>query len=245
MSLRSHDLRPLNAPAPLRMQSDARGRIVAVWRQGRLTPRTIASIQDHWRIDDECGANTRSPASTTTCCSTTARCSLSTTTCYAMNGSNSVAEAWNQTYTPGVASRVITAEQFIELPDDGHDYELVHGRLVEVAPSGFSSAQIGLLIGAALVAFVRPRRLGELTNAEGGYILARAPDTVRAPDVAFIRAERVPEGADRDFFVRYPPELAVEVMSHTDRLRDLRANASSTSTPACAWSGSSNPNTSA
>ena len=53
MTLRSHDLRPLNAPAPLRMQSDAQGRIVALWRQGRLTPRTITSIQDHWRIDDE------------------------------------------------------------------------------------------------------------------------------------------------------------------------------------------------
>jgi hypothetical protein len=47
------DLRPLNAPSPLRVQSDAHGHIVSIWRQGRLTPRTIAAIQDHWRIDDE------------------------------------------------------------------------------------------------------------------------------------------------------------------------------------------------
>jgi hypothetical protein len=47
------DLRPLNAPSPLRVQTDAEGRIVSLWRQGRLTPRTIAAIQDHWRIDDE------------------------------------------------------------------------------------------------------------------------------------------------------------------------------------------------
>ena len=52
-TLQQHDLRPLNAPTPLRMQADAQGRIVAVWRHGRLTPRTIASIQDRWRIDDE------------------------------------------------------------------------------------------------------------------------------------------------------------------------------------------------
>ena len=52
-TLRRHDLRPLNAPAPLRMETDAQGRIVGVWRHGRLTPRTITSIQDHWRIDDE------------------------------------------------------------------------------------------------------------------------------------------------------------------------------------------------
>ncbi len=47
------DLRPLNAPSPLRVQTDANGRIVSIWRQGRLTPRTIVSIQDCWRIDDE------------------------------------------------------------------------------------------------------------------------------------------------------------------------------------------------
>ena len=47
------DLRPLNAPTPLRVQLDDRGRIVSIWRQGRLTPRTIAAVQDRWRIDDE------------------------------------------------------------------------------------------------------------------------------------------------------------------------------------------------
>ena len=47
------ELRPLNAPTPLRVQTDTQGRIVAIWRQGRLTPRTIAAIQDRWRIDDE------------------------------------------------------------------------------------------------------------------------------------------------------------------------------------------------
>jgi hypothetical protein len=47
------ELRPLNAPTPLRVQLDDAGRIVSIWRQGRLTPRTIAAIQDCWRIDDE------------------------------------------------------------------------------------------------------------------------------------------------------------------------------------------------
>src|SRR5690348_13063675 len=50
---RSAELRPVNAPAPLRVQLDAQGRIVGLWRQGRLTPRSIAAIQDRWRIDDE------------------------------------------------------------------------------------------------------------------------------------------------------------------------------------------------
>src|SRR5437870_9694304 len=50
---RPGDLRPLNAPSPLRVQTDAGGRIVSIWRQGRLTPRTIVAVQDRWRIDDE------------------------------------------------------------------------------------------------------------------------------------------------------------------------------------------------
>ncbi|HEX9439669.1 MAG TPA: hypothetical protein VF909_08305 [Roseiflexaceae bacterium] len=49
----SHDLRPLNAPRTLRMETDAQGRVVGVWRHGRLTPRRIVAVQDHWRIDDE------------------------------------------------------------------------------------------------------------------------------------------------------------------------------------------------
>lgn len=51
--VRRNDLRPLNAPSPLQVQADDQGRIVSVWRQGRLTPRTITAVQDHWRIDDE------------------------------------------------------------------------------------------------------------------------------------------------------------------------------------------------
>lgn len=53
VSRKPSDLRPLNGPSPLRVQTDAQGRIVAVWRHGRLTPRSIAAVQDCWRIDDE------------------------------------------------------------------------------------------------------------------------------------------------------------------------------------------------
>jgi hypothetical protein len=53
VGLTRSELRPLNAPSPLRVEVDERGRILSIWRQGRLTPRTIASIQDRWRIDDE------------------------------------------------------------------------------------------------------------------------------------------------------------------------------------------------
>ncbi len=52
-NLDSPRLRPLNAPSPLKVDLDAAGQVVALWRQGRLTPRRIAAVQDRWRIDDE------------------------------------------------------------------------------------------------------------------------------------------------------------------------------------------------
>jgi hypothetical protein len=46
-------VRPLNAPAPLRVGTDEQGRVVWIWRQGRRRPRRVVAIQDRWRIDDE------------------------------------------------------------------------------------------------------------------------------------------------------------------------------------------------
>ena len=130
-----------------------------------------------------------------------------------------MAEAWSQQYTPGVASKLMTAEELAELPDDGHFYELVRGELVEVPPAKPLSSVIGGLFFAALLNFVRPRRLGVVTMADGGYILQRNPDTVRAPDAAFIRAERVP---DLESYLP-APDVVVEVLSSSDSLTRLRA----------------------
>jgi hypothetical protein len=46
-------LRPLNAPTAIRVQVDANGQPQAVWRRGWSEPRTVARVQDRWRIDDE------------------------------------------------------------------------------------------------------------------------------------------------------------------------------------------------
>src|SRR6185436_19424810 len=100
--------------------------------------------------------------------------------------------------------------------------ELVRGELVEMSPGSGRSSEIGYNIGGALFAFVRPRRLGSITGELAGYILARNPDTVRAPDVAFTRADRVPPKDSADGY--WPvPDLAVEVVSPSDRLRRLHA----------------------
>jgi Uma2 family endonuclease len=59
---------------------------------------------------------------------------------------------------------------------------------------------------------------------EVGFVLARNPDTVRAPDIAFLRQDRA-SAARGTGFVEGAPELAIEVASPDDRPSDLRAKA--------------------
>lgn len=106
----------------------------------------------------------------------------------------------------------------------GQRLELSEGELIAMTPAGGKHGVITLNIGSAVRAFVREHRLGFVTAAETGYILARNPDgrdTVRAPDVGFIAAARLPEGLS-DGYVPFAPDLAVEVVSPGDDADDLQ-----------------------
>ncbi len=112
--------------------------------------------------------------------------------------------------------RIITADElFREAPDLGR-CELLRGKLMMMSPSGFEHGRIVVRITVALATFIESRGLGVVTGAETGYVLARDPDTVRAPDVAMVRSERVPAARVQGFF-EGPPDLAVEVVSSNDR----------------------------
>lgn len=115
------------------------------------------------------------------------------------------------------ADRLLTAEELYRYPDTGTTkYELERGRLVVSEPPGERHGSIALNIGAALLAFVRPRRLGVVT-LEAGCVLRRNPDTVRGPDVTFVRQEHLDPGRDRDKFLEGAPDFAVEVISPGER----------------------------
>jgi Uma2 family endonuclease len=119
------------------------------------------------------------------------------------------------------ATGLMTAEELARLPDDGYRYELVKGVLHRMSPGSFEPSTIAMRIGARLVAFADEHGLGEVTGADGGYVLERGPDTVRAPDVAFVRADRVPTREEQQHFAELAPDLAVEVISPSDRMSDL------------------------
>ena len=111
--------------------------------------------------------------------------------------------------------RLWTAEELLELPDDSFSYELVAGRLIRMAPSAWLPGVVSANLLGEMQSFVRRNGLGICGTADSGVVLRRGPDTVRAPDVWFVRAERVPEPADE--FFPGSPDLAVEVLSPGDR----------------------------
>lgn len=109
---------------------------------------------------------------------------------------------------------LLTAEDLLRLPDHGRRRELVKGELIEIAPVGVEHGDLAALILTRLRTYVEARRLG-LAATEIGFFLEHAPDTVRAPDVCFISAARLPPGRQEGFF-EGAPDLAVEVISPGD-----------------------------
>jgi Uma2 family endonuclease len=111
----------------------------------------------------------------------------------------------------------MTVDDLARLPDDGWQYELVHGTLVRMPLSGGEASRIGMRLGGRLMAYVEDHGLGAVTGEAGGFDLSTLgfPDTELAPDVAFTRAEHVPPRGAPAYAKAWPvaPDLAVEVAS--------------------------------
>jgi Uma2 family endonuclease len=116
---------------------------------------------------------------------------------------------------------ITTAEQLFRVPELG-PCELLRGELVMMSPAGSEHGLIAAEIAGILRDFVKPRALGAVLGAETGFRVASNPDTVLAPDVAFIRTDRVAGGLPKGYFPG-PPDLAVEVLSPNDRFSEVLA----------------------
>lgn len=114
------------------------------------------------------------------------------------------------------ASVISTADQLFHKAAGLGRCELVRGELRMVSPAGSRHGAVTLRIATLLANHVDANRLGQVFAAETGFILARNPDTVRAPDVAFVRRGRLETGLPTGYFPG-PPDLAVEVLSPDDR----------------------------
>ena len=113
-------------------------------------------------------------------------------------------------------SALLTAEELLRLSIPDKHVELVRGVLVVREPPGGRHGRIAMNLAVEIGTYVRMHQLGVVYAAETGFTLSRRPDTVRAPDVAFIRRERLPSPEP----IGYPelaPDLVVEVLSPGDR----------------------------
>ena len=115
---------------------------------------------------------------------------------------------------------ITTAEQLLAAPDELGPCELVRGELIMMSPAGEEHSQIECNLHLELGAFVRKQGLGRVYMGDAGFLLQRDPDTVRAPDIAFVRASRTSAIPHKGYFPG-PPDLAVEVCSPNDRPKEI------------------------
>jgi Uma2 family endonuclease len=117
-----------------------------------------------------------------------------------------------------ITPKLMTWQELADLPDDGMRHELVRGVLLTMPPPKVPHGKLGRKIGRSLDRHVDTHGLGEVYMNEIGYLLTSRPDTVRAPDVAFLSTEHLVQMGEVEDYFPGSPDLVVEVVSPNDRL---------------------------
>jgi Uma2 family endonuclease len=112
--------------------------------------------------------------------------------------------------------RLITAEEYAAMSDDGRRTELVRGEVIELPPPSSMHGIVCTRIARRIGAFVEDNNLGQ-TTVESGTVTETDPDTIRGPDVCFYRADRVPNPIPETGYIAAVPNLVFEVLSPSNR----------------------------
>ena len=126
-----------------------------------------------------------------------------------------VAVSAEPAYVPDMP-QLMTAEELLHASYPDKRTELVRGRLVVREPAGARHGLVAMNLALRLGAHVERTNAGLLFAAETGFTLFRGPDTVRAPDIAFVRRDRLPDPISTGF-PELAPDLVVDVLSPGDR----------------------------
>ena len=124
-----------------------------------------------------------------------------------------------------LSTTLLTVDAFWEYvaqhPLEQGYYELNRGVVEMAGGTGGQHGEIGTRLILKVAGYVDAHQLGRCTNAETCYVLSAEAAIVRCPDFAFVTMERAPQPLPPQF-VPFAPDLAVEVKSPSDSLRQLR-----------------------
>ena len=117
--------------------------------------------------------------------------------------------------------QLLTSDDLLRLYSEGVRGELILGVLCETMPAGGRHGEVALTLGAEIMSFVRPRRLGRVAGTDSGVRLSRNPDTVREPDVAYFSTQTLPLDARPLGYYEVIPDLVAEVASPNDHPQEV------------------------
>lgn len=109
-----------------------------------------------------------------------------------------------------------TVDDLLAFADDENHYELVRGELVMTPPASARHGKFAARMVRVLSTHIAEHELGEVYTAEPGFQLASDPPTLRAPDVAFVRRERIPPEGEPEGFWDIAPDLVIEIVSPSE-----------------------------
>lgn len=118
-----------------------------------------------------------------------------------------------------------TADQLFAKAEDGNRYELIEGKLKMMSPAGSEHGKVAARILGRLMIHVEKHDLGEVFAAETGFRIAVNPDTVRAPDAAFVSHQRLQTVEPTKAYLSLAPDLVVEVVSPSDAFSEVESKA--------------------
>ena len=127
-----------------------------------------------------------------------------------------------RSYVPHMTTPLMTAEELLYTNVPNKRTELVRGRLIVHEPPGGRHGNVTAMLGGRLGQHIDLTGAGALFVGDTGFTLSRNPDTVRGPDIAFVRTERLPVPIPSTF-LEFAPDLVVEVLSPNDRPGEMLA----------------------
>lgn len=130
--------------------------------------------------------------------------------------------ARERVYVPEMAPSLMTADELLYARIPDKRVELVRGVLTVRELPGYTHARVTASLGTRLGTHIENSGANVVLLAETGFKVARSPDTVRGPDLAVIRRDRLPVPEPRGF-LDLGPEMVVEVLSPGDRPGEVLA----------------------